>query len=588
MKLVPSSHTFSRAASAGIVSMLALSIIGSAVAPTAAFAASNSSSSNSIQISGWIPYWATAKGTADADAHLSQTTEINPFGYSVKSDGTLSDTMNLSDPAWQNLFKDARAKGVKIVPTVMWSDTAGIYNILSNPTLRATHVQSIVNAVKQGGFDGIDIDYEGKSAETRDAYSAFLTELSAALYKSDKNDVLDCTIEARMPLEARYAGTPPANIEYANDLPTINKVCDRVRLMTYDQQTADLQLNAAHSKELYAPVADTAWVQKVVDYMDTDINRSKIMIGVATYGAEWQAMSNPNGSGFTYTKTSSFNPQYALDVAKQYNITPSRNASGELYISYVDKNQPAVLPSNDVLSSLAPSGTDSGYLAAAGALAYSKKTSKQAPVTFLTWSDAQAIQDKAKLAEKLGVAGIAIFKFDGGEDPNMWNAIASVASPAPATQVTRSTAGGTTTSSGTTGTVVTGATGSVTIPVGCQPGFAFSTQTGERCPVTTTPIVPPVTTVTPSAPVVPVTTPTTPSTAPSATTAAFTKDLQFNDSGTDVTRLQKILIAKGYMKVAANGNFGPATKAALTAWQKAAGLPATGYFGPLSRAAIVK
>jgi len=572
MKSVPSFHTFSRVASAGIVSVLALSIIGSAVAPSAAFA---SSSSNAIQITGWIPYWATTKGTADADAHLSQTTEINPFGYSVKSDGTLSDTMNLSDPAWQNLFKDARAKGVKVVPTVMWSDTAGIYNVLSNPTLRATHVQSIVNAVKQNNFDGIDIDYEGKSAETRDAYSAFLTELSAALYKADKNDVLDCTIEARMPLAARYAGTPPANIEYANDLPTINKVCDRVRLMTYDQQTADLQLNAAHAKDLYAPVADTAWVKKVVDYMDTDIDRSKILIGVATYGGEWQAMSNPDGSGYTYTKTSSFNPQYALDIAKQYNITPSRNASGELYISYVDKNQTSMLPSNDILSALAPKGTDSGNLAAAGALAYSKKTSKQAPVTFLTWSDAQAIQDKAKLAETLGVAGIAIFKFDGGEDPNMWNAIASVATPAAATQVNRSTAGSVTT---TTGTTITGATGSTTIPVGCQPGFAFSTQTGERCPVTTTPIVPVV-------PVVPATTP--PATAP-ASTAAFTKDLQFGDSGADVTRMQKLLIAKGYMKVAANGNFGPATKAALTAWQKAAGLPATGYFGPLSRATIVK
>ncbi len=68
--------------------------------------------------------------------------------------------------------------------------------------------------------------------------------------------------------------------------------------------------------------------------------------------------------------------------------------------------------------------------------------------------------------------------------------------------------------------------------------------------------------------------------------SAFTKDLQYGDENADVKRLQSLLIQKGYLKVAANGYFGPATKAAVTAWQKAAGLPATGFFGPLSRGKI--
>ncbi|CAN5689292.1 hypothetical protein BH11PAT2_BH11PAT2_04310 [soil metagenome] len=568
-KLVPSLKTLSRTTAIIITFCTVASSLGSAALfPTSAHAASNTSG---IEISGWIPYWATANGTADAQSHINQLSEINPFGYSVKTDGTLSDTMNISQSSWQNLIATAKQNNVRVVPTVMWSDTDNIYTVLSNPALRATHIASIVSAVTQNNFGGIDIDYEAKSAETRDGYSAFLGELSAALNKANPNAVLDCTIEARMPLEARYSGTPPANIEYANDLPTVNKYCDRVRIMTYDQDTADLQLNAAHKNELYAPVADNAWVQKVVNYMAQDISKSKMVIGVATYGTIWQAMANIDGSGYSYTKIEAFNPKYGITTAAQYNITPARDSAGELSFSYVPNEQSSALPNNQTLSSFAPAGTPTAFLAAVGVLNYAKAQTKQAPVQFLTWSDAQAVADKATLAKQLGVAGIAIFKIDGGEDPNMWSAIqTAVGAPKAAPAPNRATVAVT----GTTSTTTT----STTIPVGCTATTAFSGVTGERCPVITGAITPPVVVTTPTTPAKPTTT--------VSTTSTFKTDLTFGVSGSDVTRLQKILITKGYMKVAANGQFGPSTLAAVKAWQKAAGLPSTGFFGPMSRAKI--
>lgn len=45
------------------------------------------------------------------------------------------------------------------------------------------------------------------------------------------------------------------------------------------------------------------------------------------------------------------------------------------------------------------------------------------PFNYLSWSDAQAIADKVALARKLGVRGVAVFKFDGGQDPNMWGVL---------------------------------------------------------------------------------------------------------------------------------------------------------------------
>ncbi len=75
---------------------------------------------------------------------------------------------------------------------------------------------------------------------------------------------------------------------------------------------------------------------------------------------------------------------------------------------------------------------------------------------------------------------------------------------------------------------------------------------------------------------------------PAATSYTFTKNLTLGSRGADVTALQQVLISGGYLKIAApTAYFGPATKAALAAWQTANKIsPAVGYFGALTRAAM--
>jgi peptidoglycan hydrolase-like protein with peptidoglycan-binding domain len=78
----------------------------------------------------------------------------------------------------------------------------------------------------------------------------------------------------------------------------------------------------------------------------------------------------------------------------------------------------------------------------------------------------------------------------------------------------------------------------------------------------------------------------------SGTSAAYTRDLTLGDSGTDVTALQTFLIqqnkgpaAQALAAVGATGYFGPLTRAALAEYQAAVGIaPAVGYFGPITRA----
>lgn len=68
----------------------------------------------------------------------------------------------------------------------------------------------------------------------------------------------------------------------------------------------------------------------------------------------------------------------------------------------------------------------------------------------------------------------------------------------------------------------------------------------------------------------------------------FTNNLTIGASGTDVSELQQFLISGGFLKIITpTGYFGPLTKAALGKWQASENIyPTAGFFGPLSRARI--
>lgn len=367
----------------------------------------------SFEVSGWIPYWRSATGTADALQHIDHFTEINPFVYTLKSDGTLVDNGKLDQEPWKSFIAEARAKKVRIIPTVMSSDKEFLSATLKNAKKRVALEDAIAAEVKAKGWDGIDIDFENKGASTRPYFSLFLK----GLYQRLGNKWLMCTVEARTPPADLYK-TIPKDLEYANDFAAFNKYCDRVRFMTYDQRTAVYSLNQKHSATLYTPVADVVWVEKAIRLAMKQIKPSKIQIGVATYGNEYRVGGSVGN--YTYSILWSFNPRYATQIAELYGMTPTRGVSGEMSLAYVPTSTQMLIGSDVFAASTV--GGDTGSTVPTP----SSSTTLQTAFRYLVWSDAQAIKDKVDLAKRLGVRGVAIFKIDGGEDPGLWNVLPKV------------------------------------------------------------------------------------------------------------------------------------------------------------------
>lgn len=418
------------------------------VAAIFALPATSSAATAPFEVTGWIPYWRSATGTADVLPNLSKLTEVNPFVYTIKSDGTFADNAPMNAEPWLSFVAAAKAQNVRVIPTIMTSNSELIHTLLSDPAKRTAFVNETVRLVNDNNFDGIDIDFEGKRAEDKDNFSAYLRELYP---KMGKKWVM-CTIESRTPPEARYYGTDiPADAAiFANDLKEINKYCDRVRIMAYDQQGIDQQLaeKAAAAGQLYAPVGDPAWVEKVVNLMAKDIDRSKMLIGVPTYGYEYDVTVYANNQ-YIYKILWTFNPGYAIPIAAQYGITPQRNAAGEMFFTYTE----TATSTNPV--SL---GANSASLAAAAASQFATQYNSNLKFRLMDWPDAQSLQTKIDLAKRLGIRGISVFKFDGGQDPMIWSVLSGVKGTA------------VTTGSATTPTVPSTSSGSMTLSSGLSVG----------------------------------------------------------------------------------------------------------------------
>jgi spore germination protein YaaH len=132
---------------------------------------------NTLEVSGWVPYWRVATGTADTLPNLQYITTVHPFGYTVAEDGTVYDTAVLTEEPWKSFIASAKAKKVRVIPTVMWGNGAAMHRILSNTEARIKLEDDITALAYENGWEGIDIDIEAKYAETKDYFSTFLRGL---------------------------------------------------------------------------------------------------------------------------------------------------------------------------------------------------------------------------------------------------------------------------------------------------------------------------------------------------------------------------------------------------------------------------
>lgn len=352
----------------------------------------------------WLPFWQAQNGASDVAVNLDKLQEVSPFSYEIGASGGLIDDLNIGNGSWDAWFSSARDLGVKIIPTIAWFDGSSMLRLMQNAKKRQAHEDMLTALVKREGFDGIDIDYEAKPAEIRPYFSLFIQGLAMRLHPLHKT--LTCTVESRTPPSDGTVITPD---QRANNYVVLNQYCDEVRIMAYDQGLVDRALDTMKgSSTLYAPVADPAWVAKVLAQALQWIKPSKIMLGIPTYGYEYQVSWNAGET--TYERVRSFTYTQAMDRADESGMTPVRTNAGELSLLFTSSTVVQVPASLTwtVSSTTMPT-------------ALSTIPVETTNVFYIAFSDAQSMLDKIKMAKKLKLRGVMFFKADGMMDPAIWD-----------------------------------------------------------------------------------------------------------------------------------------------------------------------
>lgn len=265
----------------GLFATAALAVAG--VVGALAFAATRGTWERSgppIRVASWAPYWQpeTALGSYQANSELFA--DVSIVAFSATDATTISTYDGLPDGTIDTYRAATSATGTPLIATIFDDSPSGtMAAILADPGTRAAHVQAVVDVVVNGGFDGVDLDYEtfafsdGRDtwATTRPNWIAFLNELAARLDPIDKQLIVSVP-------PVYDGGRTDASGYWVYDYAAMGEVVDRIRVMAYDYSFAGGSPG---------PIAPIEWVRSLVDAITDLVPPEKVDLGVPTYGYDW-------------------------------------------------------------------------------------------------------------------------------------------------------------------------------------------------------------------------------------------------------------------------------------------------------------
>lgn len=297
------------------------------------------------------------------------------YGSDLEKLGDKIDGVNVVMPTWYSLegesgaitikydkdyYKKAKENGYQIWPIITNSFDSEDINgkeitskIVNSEREREELIRNIVGIIQDNKLDGINIDFENMKEEDKYLYTQFLRELYPVVK----------SVGAKLSVDVYFTS-------YI-DRKGVGKACDYLMFMGYDQR-------GEWSKEA-GSISEIAWTEGRIESLinDSDVDPSKIILGVPFYTRLWKINSDGTFSTNVYSMNNS------NEFIEKYGLTPTVDeVSGQNYVE-----------------------------------------TKQDDITYKLWiEDAYSMGKRAELVNKYNLGGITAWQ-KGFETDDIWQVL---------------------------------------------------------------------------------------------------------------------------------------------------------------------
>jgi len=239
------------------------------------------------QAVGFVPYYELG---AIGSENLSDFTDLVYYDLQVRGDGSLLESASPS--GWASLLDggagDLVTAGHASRDRVLLSLFTESEPVLAALTLHAAAsgrrlAHAVAPLLAQYGFDGVDLDFEGRDASDRAGFVAFVASFSEALRASDRSWTI-------------MLNTYPQSAEDPTgffDVNALRSYVDQMFVMAYDMNSTEIP-----SPDAPLGGADLSDVSALASYVAAGL-RSKVILGIPFYGYDFPASGPANGAAVT-------------------------------------------------------------------------------------------------------------------------------------------------------------------------------------------------------------------------------------------------------------------------------------------------
>ncbi|WP_047284129.1 glycosyl hydrolase family 18 protein [Pseudomonas protegens] len=196
----------------------------------------------------------------------------------------------------QNIIRFAKSQSLPLYPTVSdYNEDIGAFDpaishsILNDRALSAGTVKQLVKLAKEGGFAGINLDFEKVEPRNRAAFCAYVKALGNALHAGNKKLIIS--------IPPKLSDTEPEYLQ-GYDYKALGAAVDYFQVLTYDQVGPGWSSGGFHNEAWPGPESGLDWQQALLSYAVSRVPASKVLAGLPAYGQDYSIGNRVHWSAY--------------------------------------------------------------------------------------------------------------------------------------------------------------------------------------------------------------------------------------------------------------------------------------------------